>query len=57
MKAEVGGCEVEAIVGPRWKMADGKSGMEDEGGAWGWKNPEDGTSAQYFAHPWHACNW
>ena len=57
MKAEVGGCEVEAIVGPRWKMADGKSGMEDEGGAWGWKNPEDGTSAQYFAHPCHACNW
>ena len=52
--------DVRCLVGPRWKMAeDGKwkPGMEDEGGAWVWKNPEDGTSAQYFAHPRHARNW
>ena len=38
---------------------DGEGGleMEDEGGVWGWKSPEDGGAAQSSAHPCPPCNW
>ena len=38
---------------------DGEGGleMEDEGGSWGWKSPEDGSAAQSSAHPCPPCNW
>ena len=50
----------KTVKAAKWKMAeDGEGGMEmeDEGGVWGWKSPEDGGAAQSSAHPCPPCNW
>ena len=49
----------KTVKAAKWKMAeDGEGGlvMEDEGGVWGWKSPEDGSAAQSSAHPCPPCN-
>ena len=54
------GSEIEKTVkAAKWKMAEdgeGRLKMEDEGGTWGWKSPEDGSAAQSSAHPCPPCN-
>ena len=49
----------KTVKAAKWKMAEdgeGRLKMEDEGGSWGWKSPEDGSAAQSSAHPCPPCN-
>ena len=59
-RTAIKGSEIEKTVkAAKWKMAEdgeGRLKMEDEGGSWGWKSPEDGSAAQSSAHPCPPCN-